>query len=446
MHLRFSVLQTRRSESVEYQSLGCWRDDDDRAIPSLEGTDARLDGYYRTRNDPIEKCYQVALSRGFAVFAVQDGGQCLGSADAQNTYKKHGPSTACAADGKGGVFANEVYLIDIDECATDNGGCAQTCTNVQGSYNCSCLQGFVLEANEHGCEDTDECATDNGGCAQTCTNVPGSYTCSCPQGFVLIGDSHGCEGINLDECATENGRCDQICTNVPGSYRCFCRRGFVLIEDAHGCRAVDPPMDLAVTDITDEGFKVTWSPSPDSDLQGYRVVVSNLDTTTAVNQSTDEAWFSVVGLSPETTYIIRVTALFSSGGWRSQSEAAVIPATTAAISTTVAPTTIPAATTQQTSRMTTRLSTKPATSTVQHAHEAGWGEESSDDATTPSAAETTKQTSGMPTSMSTRPSTPTPQLGSDTDGITETISSPPGGNRATSADQVNCAVLQLRGF
>ncbi|XP_078695111.1 polycystin-1-like protein 2 [Branchiostoma floridae x Branchiostoma belcheri] len=85
--------------------------------------------------------------------------------------------------------------------------------------------------------------------------------------------------------------------------------------------------------------------------------------------------------------------------------------------------------------MTTRLSTKPATSTVQHAQEAGCDKEPSDDATTPSAAETTKQTSGVPTSMSTRPSTPTVQLGSDADGTTETISSPPGGNRATSADQ-----------
>ncbi|XP_019614738.1 PREDICTED: sushi, nidogen and EGF-like domain-containing protein 1 [Branchiostoma belcheri] len=533
---------------------------------------------------------------------------------------------------------------DIDECATDNGGCAETCTNVPGSYTCSCRQGYVLMPDKLGCEDTDECATDNGGCAQTCTNVPGSYNCSCRQGYVLMPDKLGCEvcghclggdvncdpvsgvcsagcqdgwktqlcdkavdppmdltvtditdegfkvtwspspdpdlqgyrvvvseldmttavnqstiqtwlqvvGLTLetdyiirvtvsvlsdgswaqsnattaeattrmvsstalefvpvtetttslgftwvppeavvtgyrimygqeaateqlspspgpgessaligglqpavmykveiitigvrqeslplvgqketepDECATENGRCDQICTNVPGSYRCFCRHGFVLIEDSHGCRvcghclggdvncdpvsgvcsagcqdgwktqlcdkAVDPPMDLTVTDITDEGFKVTWSPSPDPDLQGYRVVVSELDMTTAANQSTDEAWFPVVGLFPETAYIIRVTALFSSGGWRSQSEAAVIPARTAATPTTIPPTTIPAATTQQTSRMTTRLSTKPATSTVQHAPEAGWDEESSDDATTPSAAETTKQTSGM---------------------------------------------------
>ncbi|XP_078692602.1 polycystin-1-like protein 2 [Branchiostoma floridae x Branchiostoma belcheri] len=330
----------------------------------------------------------------------------------------------------------------------------------------------MLMMDLHGCEDLDACLANPCDTQATCTDNPPpalDANCTCNTGYTGDGLVSGTGCSDIDECVTENGRCDQICTNVPGSYRCFCHHGFVLIEDSHGCRvcghclggdvncdpvsgvcsagcqdgwktqlcdkAVDPPMDLTVTDITDEGFKVTWSPSPDPDLQGYRVVVSNLDMTTAVNQSTEEAWFPVVGLFPETAYIIRVTALFSSGGWRSQSEAAVIPARTAATPTTIPPTTIPAATTQQTSRMTTRLSTKPATSTVQHAPEAGWDEESSDDATTPSAAETTKQTSGMPTSMSTRPSTPTAQLGSDTDGTTETISSPPGGNRATSADQ-----------
>eukprot|EP00058_Branchiostoma_floridae_P019544 XP_002605034.1 hypothetical protein BRAFLDRAFT_85177 [Branchiostoma floridae] len=131
-----------------------------------------------------------------------------------------------------------------------------------------------------------------------------------------------------DECATVNGRCDHICSNIPGGYKCLCRNGFVLMTDAHGCGAVGPPMDLAVTDITDEGFKVTWSPSPDPDLEGYRVVVSGLDMVTAVNQSTAEASLPVIGLSPEADYVIRVTALFSSGGWRSQSEAAMIVAET----------------------------------------------------------------------------------------------------------------------
>ncbi|XP_035667178.1 uncharacterized protein LOC118409908 isoform X2 [Branchiostoma floridae] len=99
------------SESRGYTSLGCWEDAYDRAIPTLEKTDARLDGDFFTRNNPIEKCYQVALSRGFPVFALQAGGWCAGSADAHTTHSKYGPSIACAADGEGGPWANEVYQI-----------------------------------------------------------------------------------------------------------------------------------------------------------------------------------------------------------------------------------------------------------------------------------------------------------------------------------------------
>ncbi|XP_078616566.1 uncharacterized protein LOC144884896 isoform X2 [Branchiostoma floridae x Branchiostoma japonicum] len=104
------------SESREYISLGCWRDTSDRAIPTLEGTDPRLDGDYKSRENPIEKCYQVALSRGFPVFALQNGGWCAGSADGLNTYDRYGPSTTCASDGEGGPWGNEVYRI------TDNHG------------------------------------------------------------------------------------------------------------------------------------------------------------------------------------------------------------------------------------------------------------------------------------------------------------------------------------
>ncbi|CAH1247231.1 PKD1L3 [Branchiostoma lanceolatum] len=260
-----------------------------------------------------------------------------------------------------------------------------------------------------------------------------------------------------DECATVNGRCDHICSNIPGGYRCQCRQGFVLMADAHGCgvcgrcqggdvncdpvsgvcsagcqdgwktqlcdKAVYPPLDLAVTDITDEGFKVTWSPSPDPDLEGYRVVVSNRDMTTAVNHTSAEASFPVAGLSPETNYIIRVTALFLSGGWRSQSEATMIVAATGATSTTK-PTS--ATTTKRTSRRTTLFSTKPATSTVR---EAVGDEGSFDEAATPTAAATTKQTSGTTTVQSTRPATPTVLPG--TGETKETSSRPPVGNRAT---------------
>ncbi|XP_019626198.1 PREDICTED: uncharacterized protein LOC109471349 [Branchiostoma belcheri] len=80
----------------------------------------------------------------------------------------------------------------------------------------------------------DECATDSGGCDQICSDLLGSYNCSCRQGFVLMADGHGCEDIN--ECATDSGGCDQICTNFLGSYHCSCRQGFVLMEDGHNCK------------------------------------------------------------------------------------------------------------------------------------------------------------------------------------------------------------------
>ena len=36
---------------------------------------------------------------------------------------------------------------DIDECESDNGGCDHTCTNQEGSYECSCQDGFMLESS-----------------------------------------------------------------------------------------------------------------------------------------------------------------------------------------------------------------------------------------------------------------------------------------------------------
>ncbi|XP_078572446.1 polycystin-1-like protein 2 isoform X2 [Branchiostoma floridae x Branchiostoma japonicum] len=279
-----------------------------------------------------------------------------------------------------------------------------------------------------------------------------------------------------DECATVNGRCDHICSNIPGGYRCLCRNGFVLMTDAHGCgvcghclggeacdpmsgvcsagcqdgwktqlcnKAVGPPMDLAVTDITDEGFKVTWSPSPDPDLdfEGYRVVVSGLDMMTAVNQSTAEASLLVVGLLPESDYVIRVTALFSSDGWRSQSEAATIVTETGALRTT---TPAPADTTEQTSqRISPVLSTEPVTSTQQHILETVTG-----DGATPTTDASAEQTSGMTTVLSTSLSTTAGPLGLENDHSTtktsghfskETAktssSAPPVDSLATSADQ-----------
>ena len=82
--------------------MGCYKDTASRAIPILEGQSFILDGSYWHRVDPIAKCAVAALSWGYNMFAVQNGGQCFGSATAPLTFDKYGKSTACWNGGEGG--------------------------------------------------------------------------------------------------------------------------------------------------------------------------------------------------------------------------------------------------------------------------------------------------------------------------------------------------------
>ena len=66
---------------------------------------------FLTRKDAVEKCAEVTRSRGWKVFAVQDGGWCASSPTAHMTYNKYGTAVNCV-DGKGGMFANDVYIIN----------------------------------------------------------------------------------------------------------------------------------------------------------------------------------------------------------------------------------------------------------------------------------------------------------------------------------------------
>jgi hypothetical protein len=99
--------------NADPKPLGCWKDDTPRALPSLEGKSAILSEHYKRRADPVAKCHAAAAEKGFTIFAVQDGGQCFSSADAKTKFKKHGASTACNSDGKGGPMANAVYEISL---------------------------------------------------------------------------------------------------------------------------------------------------------------------------------------------------------------------------------------------------------------------------------------------------------------------------------------------
>ena len=107
---------------------------------------------------------------------------------------------------------NAPSCADANECATNNGGCSQSCTNTVGSYFCSCVAGYALNANRKSCDgkcvlmlnwllnwhyfniDVNECASSNGNCSHICTNTIGSYYCSCITGYQLNVDGKTCNG------------------------------------------------------------------------------------------------------------------------------------------------------------------------------------------------------------------------------------------------------------
>ena len=154
-------------------------------------------------------------------------------------------------------------LTDIDECAEGTAACAQTCTNVPGSYFCSCGSGYRLAGDRLGCDDIDECAEDLlSNCSQTCMNSIGGYNCSCNPGYQLASDGQMCNGkylfillllftncellqnspnthSDIDECAENVDGCAQICLNEGGSYSCSCPSGYQLANDGWRCTDID---------------------------------------------------------------------------------------------------------------------------------------------------------------------------------------------------------------
>nr|XP_039249479.1 uncharacterized protein LOC120327143 isoform X1 [Styela clava] len=96
---------------LKYETIGCYKDTGNRAIPQADGRFPTLKGNYQRRKNAIEKCSQVALDKGYKVFAVQNGGWCATGPNAHKTYNKYGSSNACKGDGKGGPWANAVYGV-----------------------------------------------------------------------------------------------------------------------------------------------------------------------------------------------------------------------------------------------------------------------------------------------------------------------------------------------
>lgn len=89
-------------------------------------------------------------------------------------------------------LCDAVCDLDIDECSTSNGGCAQNCINLDGGHTCSCREGFVLGEDNKTCDDVNECLVEL--CTHACVNTPGGFHCVCGQGYSLAEDGTSCNG------------------------------------------------------------------------------------------------------------------------------------------------------------------------------------------------------------------------------------------------------------
>jgi hypothetical protein len=127
---------------------------------------------------------------------------------------------------------------DIDECADGLADCEEnaSCVNNVGDYACECNAGYVFDGDKS-CVDVDECALDTDDCDvnAACTNNAGNFECACNAGY--DGDGKAC--TDVDECLVDNGGCANICTNTPGSYACGCPEGYELAANGNGCDDID---------------------------------------------------------------------------------------------------------------------------------------------------------------------------------------------------------------
>ena len=62
--------------------------------------------------------------------------------------------------------------------------------------------------------DIDECLINNGSCDHNCHNSDGSYTCSCSNGYQLNSDGHACDGKFVITITTKSDTNWELCINT----------------------------------------------------------------------------------------------------------------------------------------------------------------------------------------------------------------------------------------
>ena len=120
-------------------------------------------------------------------------------------------------------------FVDINECSTANGDCSQTCVNLNGTYHCSCQQGYYLYNGSEGMvpEATVnrtclgmKCPTppvlQNGAHAFVGRRFPNHVTSECNNGYIRIGQER-IQCLETGNWSAPFPRCDAVNCGDPGA-------------------------------------------------------------------------------------------------------------------------------------------------------------------------------------------------------------------------------------
>ncbi|CAB3244916.1 unnamed protein product [Arctia plantaginis] len=94
-------------------------------------------------------------------------------------------------------YAGRCIPKSVDPCSLQL--CEQACEVRGEKVWCTCHSGYQFHSDNYRrktqpyCVDVDECASDNGGCEQHCVNDPGGYHCECSPPSFLARNGKNCE-------------------------------------------------------------------------------------------------------------------------------------------------------------------------------------------------------------------------------------------------------------